>query len=764
MQDFHQEETLGKAYDGRLMRRLLTYARPFTGWIVLAIALLLFITVADLARPYIVKVAIDDHLLAYDEPLAAFVPGTEPAEGTRLHRSVLPGGSSAVGAPTGGSGDVVLVREQDVPEGAALLGWYQMVVGDTREPSRYYLIDGVIDQRTQERAVVQVGGEYFVEADGRLFPASPLDETTIQELRRPNLEAIVRLAWMFLGIVAVGFVLSYAQVYILHYTGQRIVFDIRQQIFSHLQRLPVQFFDRNPVGRLVTRATNDTDTLNEMFTNVLVNLFKDIFLLLGILIVMFRVHWQLAIVSLLVMPLVAAVTVVFRRQARDAYRTVRVKLARINATLAENIAGMRITQIFHQQKRRFEHFDRINQDHFRAMLREVRVFAMFRPAVEFFSSLALALIIWYGGGRVVQNTLDFGVLYLFIQYMQTFFQPINDLTEKYNIMQSAMASSERIFLILDTEQEKDEPGALPVPEVKGEIEFENVWFAYIEDEWVLRDISFHVKPGETVALVGATGAGKTSITNLINRFYDIQKGTIRVDGKDIKTLKRSDLRRHIGIVLQDVFLFTGDIENNITLHNEEISSAKVREAARLVNAESFIRRLPGDYKAQVMERGASLSAGQRQLLAFARALAYDPAILILDEATANIDTETEQLIQDALKRLISGRTTLIIAHRLSTIQHADKIIVLHKGKIREMGTHQELLRQRGYYYRLYQLQYKDQLLAEGDDEAEGAAAGAGATSADGDVPAGATAAADDDAPEQSTERDQAQRDQALGAG
>lgn len=759
MQDFHQEETLGKAYDGRLMRRLLTYARPFTGWIVLAIVLLLFITVADLARPYIVKVAIDDHLLAYDEPLAAFVPGTEPAEGTRLHRSVLPGGSSAVGAPTGGSGDVVLVREQDVPEGAALLGWYQMVVGDTREPSRYYLIDGVIDQRTQERAVVQVGGEYFVEADGRLFPASPLDETTIQELRRPNLEAIVRLAWMFLGIVAVGFVLSYAQVYILHYTGQRIVFDIRQQIFSHLQRLPVQFFDRNPVGRLVTRATNDTDTLNEMFTNVLVNLFKDIFLLLGILIVMFRVHWQLAIVSLLVMPLVAAVTVVFRRQARDAYRTVRVKLARINATLAENIAGMRITQIFHQQKRRFEHFDRINQDHFRAMLREVRVFAMFRPAVEFFSSLALALIIWYGGGRVVQNTLDFGVLYLFIQYMQTFFQPINDLTEKYNIMQSAMASSERIFLILDTEQEKDEPGALPVPEVKGEIEFENVWFAYIEDEWVLRDISFHVKPGETVALVGATGAGKTSITNLINRFYDIQKGTIRVDGKDIKTLKRSDLRRHIGIVLQDVFLFTGDIENNITLHNEEISSAKVREAARLVNAESFIRRLPGDYKAQVMERGASLSAGQRQLLAFARALAYDPAILILDEATANIDTETEQLIQDALKRLISGRTTLIIAHRLSTIQHADKIIVLHKGKIREMGTHQELLRQRGYYYRLYQLQYKDQLLAEGDDEAEGAAAGAGATSADGDVPAGATAAADDDAPEQSSERGQA-----LGAG
>src|SRR5690606_23430713 len=446
------------------MRRLLTYARPFAGWIALAIVLLLFITGADLARPYIVKIAIDDHLLAYDEPWAAFAPGTEPAAGVRLNRSILPGnGRAQVGAPGGppplggsgttvpersalqlpgvpliASGDVVLVRERDVPENAPVLGWYQMVATDVAAPSRYYLIEGIIGETAEEREIIRDGAGYAVSVGGQLYPASPLSEDTLRALRRPHLEAVVRLAWLFLGIVIVGFVLSYAQVYILHYTGQRIVYNIRQQIFAHLQRMPVQFFDRNPVGRLVTRATNDTDTLNEMFTNVLVNWFKDVFLLAGILIVMFRVHWQLAIVSLLVMPLVAAVTVVFRLQARDAYREVRVKLARINATLAESIAGMRITQIFHQQKRRFRHFDRINTEHFQAMMREVRVFAMFRPAVEFFSSLALALIIWYGGGRVVQNTLDFGVLYLFIQYMQTFFQPINDLTEKYNIMQSAM--------------------------------------------------------------------------------------------------------------------------------------------------------------------------------------------------------------------------------------------------------------------------------------------------------------------------------------
>lgn len=712
MQDFFQEDTLGKAYDSRLMRRLLTYTRPFRKYLGIAIALLVVITVADLVRPYLVRIAIDEHLLAYDEPWAAFVPGTEPADGVLVARSALPGGAAA------GTGDVVLVRRRDVPQGAPVLGWYQLVVGDRSTPSRYMFVEGIVDapEAEEERSFVRTASGYALSVDGRLFPAVALDQGIIRQMRQPDLSAVARIAWMYLGLVVVTFVLGYAQVYILHYTGQRIVYNIRQQIYSHLQRMPIRFFDRNPVGRLVTRATNDTETLNELFTNVVVNLFKDIFLLTGILVVMFRVHWQLAVVSLLVTPFLLVVSILFRRHAREAYREVRVKLARINATLAENIAGMRVTQIFHQQKRRYQHFEGINTEHYKAMMREVQVFALFRPAVEFFSSLALALIIWYGGGRVVQGSLDFGVLYLFIQYMQMFFQPINDLTEQYNVMQSAMASAERIFLILDTPTEQDEPDAKPVPHVRGEIEFDHVWFAYNDEDWVLKDVSFHVKPGETVALVGATGAGKTSITNLINRFYDIQKGAIRIDGQDIKTLKRSDLRRHIGIVLQDVFLFTGDVEANITLSNEEIPPAKVREAARLVNAEKFIERLPGGYKAPVMERGASFSAGQRQLLAFARALAYDPAILILDEATANIDTETEQLIQEALKKLIEGRTTIIIAHRLSTIQHADKIIVLHRGEIREMGTHQELLKLRGLYYRLYQLQYKEQLLSGDNSE------------------------------------------------
>lgn len=721
------------------MRRLLRYAKPYAGWILFAIFLLLLITGADLARPYVIKVAIDDHLLNYEEPWVAFEPGTEPAEGVPWRQFVLVRQSALDAAPA-----------SSVPPtttGPAALGFadrpvYQMVVSESRVPSRYYLAEGIVNPTAAGivnptaadasagsptlpdpaggepavgvRGVMEQGGQFFVRAaDGTLVEAHPLSQDELSLLRQDDLNAVTRLAYLFLGVVAAGFVLSYAQVYVLHWIGQRIIYDIRAQIFSHLQRMTIQFFDRNPVGRLVTRATNDTDTLNEMFTSVLVNLFKDVFLLVGILIVMFRVHWQLALVSLVVMPFVALVTVMFRLKARDAYREVRLKLARINATLAENIAGMRITQIFNQERRQFRQFDEINQDHFQAMLREVRVFALFRPAVEFLSALALAIIIWYGGGRVVQNTLDFGVLYLFIQYMQTFFQPINDLTEKYNIMQSAMASSERIFLILDTPEESEPENPVPLPELKGEIEFDRVWFAYNDEDWVLKDVSFTVKPGETVALVGATGAGKTSIINLINRFYDIQKGSIRIDGVDIRTVRRQDLRRQIGIVLQDVFLFTGDIESNITLNNDAITPARVREAARLVNAEGFIERMSGGYDAKVRERGASLSAGQRQLLAFARALAYDPAVLVLDEATANIDTETEQLIQEALQRLIKGRTTVIIAHRLSTIQHSDKIIVLHKGEIKEMGTHQELLRAQGIYRRLYELQYKEQMLSDG---------------------------------------------------
>ena len=550
-------------------------------------------------------------------------------------------------------------------------------------------------------------GEGIISAvlDGALID---LTSEEVRELRAWDTQRIVKLGVLLFVILTVGFVLSYVQVYLLSLTGQRIIFDIRQQIYDHMQSLSLSFFDRNPVGRLVTRVTNDTENLQEMYTDVLINLFRDIFMVLGIIIVMFRMNTMLAWVSLATLPLIVALTAVFRIKAREAYRETRVRLARINANFAESIAGMRLIQIFNQQKRKFKEFDEINKDHYGASMRELRVYAIFRPAMELVYSLAMAILIWFGGGRLLAGALEFGVLFAFISYLEQFFRPINALTEKYNIMQASMASAERIFMILDEETavvEAAEPVALG--EVKGKIEFKNVWFAYVEDEWVLRDVSFTVEPGQTVAFVGATGAGKTTIMNLLTRFYDIQKGQILIDGKDIKTLSKEELRRNVGLVMQDVFMFSGTIVENINLNNEEIDLARIEWVAKYVNANQFIENLPLQYQEPVMERGATLSAGQRQLLAFARALAYDPAILILDEATANIDTETEALIQDALPKLLADRTSLVVAHRLSTIQNADNIIVLHKGKIREMGTHQELLAQRGLYYNLFLLQYKD---------------------------------------------------------
>jgi ATP-binding cassette subfamily B multidrug efflux pump len=453
-----------------------------------------------------------------------------------------------------------------------------------------------------------------------------------------------------------------------------------------------------------------------MYTAVLVNLFKDVFMILGIIVVMFRLDVRLALVSLATLPLIVAITAVFRIRAREAYRETRVRLARINAYFAENIAGIRLVQIFRQERRKSREFDEVNSSHLRASMRELNVYAVFRPSMELVYSLAVAILLWFGGGQLLRGVVDFGVLYAFVNYLELFFRPINDLTEKYNIMQASMASAERIFLILDEEPaiaEIEDPR--PMGEVKGHIEFKNVWFAYVGEDWVLRDVSFTVEPGQTVAFVGATGAGKTTIMNLLSRFYDIQKGQILIDGQDIKELSKGELRRNVGLVMQDVFMFSGTIAENITLNNPDIDPERVRRVAEHVNAHHFISALPKQYEEPVTERGSTLSAGQRQLLAFARALAYDPAILILDEATANIDTETEMLIQDALPKLLKGRTSLVVAHRLSTIQDADKIIVLHKGKIREQGTHQELLAQKGLYHNLFLLQYKESLT-----ESEGA--------------------------------------------
>ncbi|SHI80065.1 ABC transporter ATP-binding protein [Lutispora thermophila] len=588
MNNFHEEEVVVKTFDTQLLKRLLKYAKPYVGLICTSFLLLILITLGDLARPYLMKIAIDDYI--------------------------------AVG----------------------------------------------------------------------------------------NKDGLKNIALIFVAVITGSFACNYIQVYILNYTGQKIIYNMRQELYSHLLRMSLSFYDRNPVGRLVTRVSNDMENLNEMYTTVLVNLFKDIFTLTGIVIVMLRMNAKVALISFIAIPFIFLSALIFRKESRKAYRVTRVKLAKINATLSENISGMKIIQIFNREKYKYDEFFAINDEHRQASLREVFVFAIFRPSMDLIYSFSLALLIWYGGGRVLQGALPFGVLFAFVNYIDQFFKPINDLTEKFDILQSAMSSAERIFMLLDQEEEiKNIESPKSLGKVIGKIEFKNVWFAYEGENWVLKDVSFTINPGETVAFVGATSAGKTSIISLIARLYDIQKGEILIDGKNIKEVDKYELRSHIGVVLQDVFLFTGDIKGNIRLNNQNIDDEKIKEVAGFVNADTFIENLPNKYDEKVMERGATLSSGQRQLLAFARALAFNPSVLVLDEATSNIDTETELLIQDAIKKLIKGRTNIIIAHRLSTIQNADKIIVMHKGKIREMGKHQELLDKKGMYYDLYLLQYKE---------------------------------------------------------
>ncbi|HHW57083.1 MAG TPA: ABC transporter ATP-binding protein [Clostridia bacterium] len=525
------------------------------------------------------------------------------------------------------------------------------------------------------------------------------------------INGVVHIGILYLIIITAAFIINYGQIYLIQYTGQKIIFNLRQQIFEHIQSLSLSFFDKNPVGRLVTRVTNDTDTLNEMYTSVIANLFNDVFIIIGIIIAMVSYNVKLALISLSTTPLIIIGMYIYRKLASQAYRLVRIRLARINAFLSEHISGMKIVQLFVTEHKKSKEFEKINREYYDANMRQLTIFAIFRPSMDVIYSLTLALLIWFGGKDIIYHKIEFGVLYAFVNYLQQLFHPIFDISEKYDILQSAMASAERIFILLDTkEQIKDPENPIPLEDIQGKIEFKNVWFSYNGNDWVLKDVSFEVNPGETVAFVGATGAGKTSIINLLSRFYDIQKGEILIDGIDIRKVRQQDLRRHIGVVLQDVFLFTGNIKSNIRLNNKDISDNDIYRVAKYVNAHHFIKKLPDGYDSKVTERGSTLSAGQRQLLAFARALAFNPKILVLDEATANIDTETERLIQDALKKLTKGRTTLVIAHRLSTIQHADKIIVLHKGRIREMGTHNELLQKKGLYYNLYMLQYKDQLI------------------------------------------------------
>jgi ATP-binding cassette subfamily B protein len=650
--DPNQEEVLGKAYDSRLMRRLVGYVRPYRGQMALAVALIVLSALLELVGPLATAVALD----LFVRPLGG-------------------------GAPTGVSRWVLAQL--------AAHGW------------------------------------------------------------RP--EPAVGLAWcagVYLAALLLTFGVLYCQSYVMQLMGQRIMRDLRREVFAHLQRLQVSFFDRNPVGRLVTRATTDVDALNELFTAGLVSVFGDVVTLLGIVVVLFVLDWRLALVTFSILPLLLLLTLWFKTRARDMYREVRIWIARINSFLQEHVSGMAVVQLFGREEATLGEFRRINRAHRDVNVRAIFYYAVYYPAVELITSLGLALIIWYGGGKVLQGAVSIGALVAFFQYAQRFYEPISDLSDKYNILQAAMASSERIFKLLDTSVEIATPDAphrpLPLPApapigtdftavpagprprtVRGAVELDHVSFAYKPGEPVLREVSFRIEPGQSVAVVGHTGAGKTTLANLLLRFYDATSGSVRIDGVDVRRWDLQALRRSIAMVLQDVFLFAGNLGDNVSLGDPAITEERLRWAAGEARALDFVERLPDGFATAVQERGAGLSVGQKQLVSFARALAFDPAILILDEATSSVDTETEQRIQDALDRLLVGRTSLVIAHRLSTVQRCDRILVMHKGELREQGTHQELLARRGIYYRLYLLQYRDQLGGDVETAMAAAATSAG---------------------------------------
>lgn len=535
------------------------------------------------------------------------------------------------------------------------------------------------------------------------------------ELAKGNsdIHRISMMGVLYFVIIVIGSCTGYFQAYILNYVGQNIMHNIRLQVFSHIQHMSMGFFDKNSSGRILTRITNDVEALNELYSGVMINIFRDAVMILGIIALMVYMNIQLALISISCVPLIMLVMYFYKKAARKNFIRMKGLIARINAFLAENISGMKLVQIFHREKEKFDELKKLDEEYYKAGLREIILNSLGRPIVDIINNLTIAVLIWFCTGRVIGDVLEIGVLYAFITYIKQFFDPIAEISEKYTSIQSAVVSSERIFEILDNvEPLEDMESGLEVEKLTGEIEFRNVWFAYDDENWVLKDVSFKINPGEVIAFVGATGSGKSTIINLVARFYDIQKGEILIDGINIKDYNLRSLRRQIAVVLQDVFLFSGDIKSNIRLKNNDISEENVRLAAEFVRADKFIESLENKYEEEVKERGCTFSAGQKQLISFARAVAFNPSILVLDEATANIDTETEIAIQEAMKKISSGRTSIIIAHRLSTIRNADKIVVIHRGKIREMGRHEELMEKKGLYNQLYMTQLAREAAAE----------------------------------------------------
>lgn len=683
------------------MRRLLAYLKPHKWVMASATLLVLFIIVVELYRPIIIGDAIDDYINGYYTPYTVTTgnaPGAVAYHGIYLTRdgSVTNADSSS---DTDTSANANSSTEASAKTDSGSAPYYQLILYQ----DRYYMAENL----TAEECVLLRDADYQTLSSYVADGAVKLTADDLRELRHYDFIGILHAALLYLLMLLLGFVLNAADTWMLQKMGQKIIYQMREDVFCHIHSLSLGFFNQTPVGKLVTRVSNDTEAVNELFSTILVKLFKNIVLIIGYAIVMLSIDARMAGFSFLLLPLVAVLTFFFRFLSRKAYQITRNRITELNTFLSEHISGMRLIQIFAREEEKYRQFEKKSGELFAANWREVMTFAIFRPTIDLLSVVATIIILGVGSASVLHGSLSLGTLFIFITYISSFFKPIQELAEQFGTLQSSLASAEKVFSILDEKPEIVNPENPTSVDIKGRIEFRHVWFAYENDDYILKDVSFVIHPGEKIAFVGATGAGKSSILNLIGRYFDIQKGEILIDGVDIREIDTDVLRSAIGQVQQDVFIFTGDIKSNISLRNEAISLEDVKRAAEIVGADSFIEKLPHGYDEPVTERGSTLSAGQRQLLSFARTLAYNPAILVLDEATANIDTETEVMITEALEKLMEGRTTIMVAHRLSTIQHADKIIVMHHGQIEECGTHQELLTQDGIYRKLYELQLAD---------------------------------------------------------